>query len=60
MKHEDLAERLTETLDALDLLDRERADWMAAWKQRRAILEADLASFREDVRQMRLDEQEQA
>ena len=56
MKSEDIAIKIAEALDALDAHDKVKDEWMDGWKKQREILRADLASFRQDVNQMRLEE----
>ena len=51
--------RIAEALDDLDALEKEKATWLEDWKLRRQVVMASLNSFREDIRQMRLDEQVQ-
>ena len=50
--------RIAEALDDLDALEKEKATWLEDWKLRKQVVMASLNSFREDIRQMRLDEQE--
>jgi hypothetical protein len=47
--------KISEELDALDALEKEKKEWMVQWNLRRDVVMASLNSFREDIRQMRLD-----
>lgn len=58
MTRDDIGERLASTLDDIDTLYKEKADYLADWKERMTVLHNDLRDFRADVRQMRLGEVE--
>lgn len=53
------AGRISDALDAIDALELERKLWLEDWKRRMESARGSLNMFREDVRQMRLDEVEQ-